>query len=83
MRMQTSRRHLLQSVPLALSQAAPAARFFRVEHRRSQWWLISPGGEPFFSIGMNHIDSATLRYAENIEIWRKRYGNSERRSRKS
>jgi hypothetical protein len=79
MRMQPSRRRLLKSVPLALSQAAPAARFFRVEQRRSQWWLISPGGEPFFSIGMNHIDSATLRYAENIEIWRKRYGNSERR----
>lgn len=60
-----------------LSAARP--QYFRVEKRNGHWWFIDPAGMPFFSIGMNHIDSATLRYAENAEIWRERYGNSEER----
>jgi hypothetical protein len=52
---------------------------FSVEQRRGHWWLITPEGGPFWSIGMNHIDSASLRYAENVHIWRERYGNSQQR----
>lgn len=50
--------------------------FFTVGQRDGRWWFITPDGKPFFSIGLNHIDSATLRYAENRQIWRDTYANS-------
>ncbi len=53
--------------------------FFTIARRNGRWWLITPEGERFFSIGLNHIDSATLRYAENAQIWRDNYGNSMKR----
>jgi hypothetical protein len=65
--------------PANHAAGAAAPSFFRLARRAGRWWLLSPEGEPFFSIAMNHIDSATLRYAESVEIWRNKYGNSERR----
>ncbi len=53
--------------------------FFTVARRGVNWWFITPEGEPFFSIGMNHIDSTALRYAENVHIWHERYGNDQKR----
>jgi hypothetical protein len=53
--------------------------FFTVGRRGDHWWFITPREEPFFSIGMNHVDSSALRYAENIRIWREKYGNSQKR----
>ena len=50
--------------------------FFTLGHRKDHWWLITPDGEPFFKMGINHIDPASLRYPENIAIWRKKYGGS-------
>jgi len=50
--------------------------FFTVTKRDGRWWLITPEGEQFFSVGLNHIDSATLRYRENAHIWHDKYGNS-------
>ena len=50
--------------------------FFTIARRKGRWWLITPEGEQFFSIGLNHLDSATLRYRENAHIWRDKYGNS-------
>ncbi len=50
--------------------------FFTVEHRNNRWWLITPKGKPFFSIGLNHVDPASLRYPENIHIWRNKYKSS-------
>ncbi|GAB5559259.1 MAG: agarase [Synoicihabitans sp.] len=38
--------------------------------------MQTPGGEPFWSIGLNHVDSATLRYAENGNLWHDEFGNS-------
>jgi hypothetical protein len=38
--------------------------------------LITPEGRPFFSLGVNHIDPATMRYPENIHLWREKYGGS-------
>jgi len=77
-----SRRDVLAgaaALGLAGAKSPAAAGFFQVGERAGHWWFISPQGEPFFSIGMNHIDSATLRYASNVEIWRTRYENSERK----
>ena len=53
--------------------------FFTVGQRAGHWWFITPEGAPFWSIGMNHIDSATLRYPESGDLYRRKYGNSERR----
>ena len=49
---------------------------FKVDFRKDHWWLITPDGEPFFTIGLNHIDPASLRYPENIHIWRDKYQGS-------
>jgi hypothetical protein len=47
--------------------------FFTLGEVNNHWWFITPTGEPFFSIGMNHIDPASLRYPENIHIWDEKY----------
>jgi len=60
------------------TQAQPEG-FFTLDRRRGHWWLITPEGRPFFSLGVNHIDPASLRYPENIHLWRDKYGNSMRR----
>jgi len=54
-------------------------RFFTVGQLAGHWWFITPEGEPFWSIGMNHIDSATLRYPEHAGLWQERYGGSQER----
>jgi len=51
-------------------------KFFTVGLQNDHWWLFTPSGNPFFSIGLNHIDSASLRYPENIHIWRQKYHGS-------
>ena len=50
--------------------------FFTLGQRKDHWWLITPDGRPFFTMGVNHIDPATMRYPENIHIWREKYGGS-------
>ena len=50
--------------------------YFTLGRENGQWWLITPEGKPFFSMGLNHIDPASLRYPENIDIWREKYGGS-------
>jgi len=68
---------------LGLSRAIwadePASEFFRLQRFGRRWWLVTPEGKRFFSVGLNHIDPATLRYAENIAIWREKYGGSMQR----
>lgn len=53
--------------------------FFTLGRRDDHWWLVTPEGKPFFSLGLNHIDPASLRYPENIHIWRDKYGGSTER----
>ena len=53
-----------------------ASGFFTLGKRDDHWWLIDPAGKPFFSMGLNHIDPASLRYPENLDIWREKYGGS-------
>ena len=50
--------------------------FFSIDKRDDHWWFITPAGKPFFSIGLNHIDPASLRYPENIHLWRDKYQGS-------
>jgi hypothetical protein len=60
----------------AAAGSRPGDRFFTVARRQGRWWFVTPQDRPFFSIGLNHVDPATMRYAENIHIWREKYGAS-------
>lgn len=64
-----------QAGPAKTTQLEPDG-FFTLGQRDGRWWLIQPNGEPFFSIGLNHIDPASLRYPENIHIWQEKYSGS-------
>ena len=91
MTISSNRRHFLGSA-LALAAAAwPFSRalgaptkttqsepqgFFTLGRRKDHWWFITPNGKPFFSLGVNHIDPATMRYPENIHLWREKYDGS-------
>lgn len=48
--------------------------FFRVAEVQGRHWFTTPTREPFFSIGLNHIDSTTLRYQDNLPLWKNKYG---------
>src|SRR5262245_47602105 len=51
--------------------------FFTLGQRGERWWFLTPKKEPFFSLGLNHIDSSTLRYPENEHVWKEKYGNDQ------
>jgi hypothetical protein len=53
--------------------------YISVGRRNGRWWFIRPNGERFWSIGMNHIDSAALRFAESGGVWERDFGNSQER----
>ncbi|MFC1734655.1 hypothetical protein ACFL1X_00955 [Candidatus Hydrogenedentota bacterium] len=55
-----------------------ASGLFRVEKIKGRWWFITPEGNAFISMGINHIESTFLKYPDNIHIWKKRYGSDER-----
>jgi len=38
--------------------------FFRTEHRDGRWWLVTPDGNPFFSIGMDVVGASNATYIE-------------------
>ena len=64
------------SVMASHGQKRTNQRFFKVAKRKGRWWLITPDDKPFFTIGLNHIDPASMRYPENIHIWREKYQGS-------
>lgn len=63
------------SLTRATTQLEPEG-FFTLGQRQGHWWFVDPRGKPFFSVGLNHFDPASLRYPENIDIWREKYGGS-------
>jgi hypothetical protein len=62
----------------AVGRSATKSRggFFTVAPRGGRWWLLTPEDAPFFSLGLNHIDSSPLRAPEGDDVWRAKYGNS-------
>ena len=52
---------------------------FRVEKTHDRWWLVTPEGNGFLSIGINHLDLAALKYPDNVHIFRERYGGEDDR----
>jgi hypothetical protein len=68
-----TRRQLLKSGSLA---AWAGGRYFRTGKVRERQCLIDPSGRPFFSIGLNHIDSTPSR---TTEVWERDFGGDMRR----
>ncbi len=66
----------LACASITTARAQNRAAFFTLAQHRGRWWLLTPAGEPFFSIGLNHIDPSPLRYAANGDLWQRKYGNS-------
>ncbi len=56
--------------------------FFAVAEANGRWWLVDPNGQPFYSIGLNHVtgngyvdrETGTCPYCETIEA---KYGSRE------
>jgi hypothetical protein len=53
--------------------------FFTVGQSKGRWWFVTPDGQSFWSIGMNHIDSAALRFEASGGVWERAFGNSHER----
>ena len=45
-----------------------ATGFFRTERRDGRWWLVTPEGNPFFSIGMDVVGASEPTYVERREF---------------
>ena len=60
--------------PVQTTQPTPAG-YFTLGRLGERWMLLTPDRKPFFSVGLNHIDSSPLRYPENLAKWEQRYGN--------
>ncbi len=56
--------------------AKSSKNFFKLKYNKKRFWLTTPDEKPFFSVGLNHFDPASLRYPENIDIWRNQFGGS-------
>jgi hypothetical protein len=66
----TWRASLTTGAPTVVTTQLKPRGFFTLGQRKGHWWLITPEGKPFFTLGVNHIDPATMRYPENIRLWR-------------
>ncbi len=73
-----NRRHFITALASAsvAARAASQSSFYTLAQRQGRWWLITPEGKPFFTIGLNHIDPSPLRYESNGDLWQRKYGNS-------
>lgn len=49
--------------------------FIRVEKQGQTWWFVSPAGEPFVSLGVNHIEPHLWMGPYNRENTLARYGS--------
>jgi hypothetical protein len=75
------RRHFITTftgaaISASFSAAQPREAFFTLAQRSGRWWFVTPAGQPFFALGLNHIDPAPLRYVSNGDLWQRKYGNS-------
>ena len=58
------------------SSKKKAEGFFTVAQKNDRWWLVTPEWEYIFSIGLNHLDPAAIRFLASNGIWDEKYGNS-------
>lgn len=75
-----TRRAALSLGLCAVSIAAkPSRRYFHTAKKAGRHWFVDPDGRHVFSLGLNHVDPASLRYPENAGIGSAKYSNSMRR----
>lgn len=58
---------------------AKATGYFRTEKINDRWWFVTPEGNGFLSVGINHLDLAALKHPDNVHIFRERYGGQDDR----
>ena len=51
-----------------------ATGFFRTEHDGERWWLVTPEGNAFLSLGINHYHPGWWAQDYNREYWVKEFG---------
>ncbi len=56
---------------------AEATGYFHVAQIGGRWWLVTPEGHGFISMGVNHFDLSALKYSDNVHIFRERYDSSD------
>jgi len=66
---QLSPRNLLAALPPA---TIGLGAYFHIGTVKKQKCFLEPAGRPFFSLGMNHVDSAPLR---TDDTWRREFGD--------
>lgn len=49
--------------------------FFRLE-KADRWWLVTPDGNSFLSLGMNHVSPSFINQPYNADFWEKRFGGA-------
>ena len=50
--------------------------FFHTHQISDRWWFVSPEGNAFLSVGMNHLDLAAFKHADNSQVFENRYAGS-------
>lgn len=50
-----------------------ATGYFRLE-RPDRWWLVTPDGHAFLSLGLNHVEPGLMQRPENSAHWLARFG---------
>lgn len=63
------------STPSQDSQNTPAGAI-TVAQRGGVWWFIDPDGEPFVSLGVNHVEPHIWLGPYNLQATRERYGET-------
>jgi glyoxylase-like metal-dependent hydrolase (beta-lactamase superfamily II) len=52
-----------------------AKGFFRLKKEKGVWWFLSPEGNKFVSLGINHIEPVLLSSDTNKALFMEKYGN--------
>jgi len=50
-----------------------ATGFFRIEHA-DRWWFVTPEGNAYLSLGLNHVEPDMMHYPYNARYWAKELG---------
>lgn len=48
--------------------------YFRVEQQNGRWFFVTPAGNGFISVALNHAEDVNLKFDYNLDIWKKKYG---------